>query len=164
MPFREESARLDRLLATLEDHGAAGPAGWQVRQEELAELAGFKGKRQMYDYLACAKRHGLVVVTPNRDGSGFGSTVRRADSYHLKVTAAQWAEMRVPIVAELERARRAKGGAKSKAAHMERARLLRQARRKPAPALPVVEPVPPDHEAVEALAASYGDDEDLTGW
>lgn len=164
MPFREESEGLDRLLATLEAHGAAGPAGFQVKQEELAELAGFRDKRQLYDYIKCAKAHGLVVVTPNRIGSGFGSTIRQADSYHLKVTAAEWHDRRGPILARLEAERRAKVAAGSKAAQMERSRLVRLARRMPARARAAAEAVPIDLAAAEALAATYSDDDDLTGW
>jgi hypothetical protein len=164
LPHREESESLDRLLATLEAHGASGPAGWQVHQEQLAELAGFRDKRQMFDFLKCAKEHGLVVVTPNRVGSGFGSTVRQADSYHLKVTAAEWAEMRGPIVAAKEADLNARRSATQKAAHMERERLVRIAKRGGARARAAAEAVPIDEVAVLALAASYDDDVDLEGW
>jgi hypothetical protein len=168
MPFREESPLFDQLLATLEEHGARGPAGWQVHQEVLAELAGFRDKRHLYDYLRVAKEHGCVVVTANRVGEGFGNTIRQADSYHLRVSAAQWAEMRPAVVEARDKAARAKLGAKSKAAQMERSRLVRQARRAGpaagARARAAAEAVPVDLEAAAALAASYGPDEDLAGW
>lgn len=163
---------LTHLLDVLEANGAGRPEGWQVRQDELAELAGFKQKRKLYEYLVRAKRHGLIVVTASQvsTGSGWGHTARAPDRYHLKVTSDEWLEMRDEVVGRVLAERDGRISASRRAAEMEKSRKVRAAERvlsRPGAArgaaMPAAVSVGPDTEAIAERVAQMGD-EDLKGW
>ena len=162
--FREESPYLVRLLEVLEELGAMRPAGVQIRQEELYPLVGCRDKRHLATFLKMAKEYSLFTTTTNREGSGWGTTVRRADSYHLKVTAAQWAEMLPGILEQRELTSRSRVSAARRSHEMETKRLVRIAKRMTPVQRAVAMAVPVDLEAARARAATYSDDDDFTGW
>jgi len=159
----ESTELFAQLLATLEAHGAATVEGFQIKQEALADLAGFTSKRHLYPYLKKAKAHGLITVTPQARGTAGNMVERLPDRYHLKVTAAEWAERREEVVAGVLAVSKARRGAASRVVQMERSRLVKAARRREGP-VPTPAPVEVDPAAIAVRVAQMGPDEDLTGW
>lgn len=163
----EGSALFLRLIVTLEEHGAGRPQGFQATHEELAELAGFTGKRALGRYLSKAKAHGLVTATPQAYRNREGLVVRGGDLYHLRITSEKWLARREAVVDKLVKETRARASVKSRNAQRERSRLVRQARERNARAAQAQhapEPVPIDTASVAARVAAMGDDVDLAGW
>lgn len=155
----------DQLIRLLAEHGAGEPGGWQVGQAELATLLGVSGDRVRVT-LYRAKAHDLVTTTPNVTGGGFhGGTQRAADSYHLKVTVAEWEALRPGLVAKLDKRLTGRLAARSRAGQMERSRKVRAGERAldKTATRPVVT-VPVDPVSVAARVAQMDDDEDLIGW
>lgn len=166
VPLVEAGDLFDHLLRLLDEHGASMPAGWQVRQDELAALAGFPAAghfRKLRAYLNRAKEHGLLKTTANYTGGGFGTTSRAATSYHLQLTYEQWQKRRPVLVARLEARRTAALSAKSKAGQMERSRKVLAAERILARQLGPAEELP-DQDSIAVRVAAMGPDEDLFGW
>lgn len=163
----EESDQFANLIRILETGGAHTPQGWQIRQVDLAELAGYKTVRALYVHLRKMKADRLVVVRHHARGSG-SDLIREADSYHLKVGYERWLEIRPEVVAKLRRRSEAKRQAAFAATRMERERTFRKAERLVAAGKVATIPPPPpkvsDAEAVQGRVSRMGTDEDLKGW